>query len=176
MVYQDRLRLAAGWLVAAVLYAQPPQIAIDTPLVRTPPEVVRAMLKMAGVSAADVVYDLGTGDGRIAIAAARDFGARAVGVDNKPELIEEARRNARRAGVAARVTFRLEDLFETDLREATVVAMYLLADANLRLRPKLWRELKPGARVVSHDFHMGDWKPDKTALVNGSKIYLWTIR
>jgi ribosomal protein L11 methylase PrmA len=123
-----------------------------------------------------VVYDLGCGDGRIVIAAVKDFGARAVGIDIDPERIAESRENARKAGVGKRAAFRNEDLFEADIREATVVTLYLFPWVNLKLRPKLWKELKPGTRVVSHSHDMGDWEPDKEIEVEGQRIYLWTIR
>lgn len=167
----------AAILLASVALAQAPeQIQINPPYVRTPDKVVTAMLKLANVKASDVVYDLGCGDGRIVIAAAKEYGARGVGIDIDPERIQEARENARKAGVEALVKFEVNDLFAADIRNATVVALYLLPDVNLRLRPKLLKELKPGTRVVSHDFHMGDWKPDKQALVDaGSRIYLWAI-
>jgi SAM-dependent methyltransferase len=165
-------------LLASLTMAQTPQlqIQINPPYVRTPENVVAAMLKLAGAKKTDVVYDLGCGDGRIVIAAARDYGAHGVGIDIDPERIQEARDNARKAGVESLAKFEVKDLFDTDLHDATVVALYLLPDVNLRLRPKLLSELKPGARIVSHDFHMGDWKPDKQALVDASsKIYLWTV-
>jgi precorrin-6B methylase 2 len=151
----------------------------DVPFVVTVDEVVEAMLTTAGVTAQDVVYDLGCGDGRIVIAAAQRYGARGVGVDINPQRIRESRRNARRAGVDSRVSFIAQDLFKTDLRPATVVAIYLDPQVNLRLRPKLWRELRPGTRVVSNSFDMGDWQPDKTVklMVAGSEctIYYWVI-
>jgi SAM-dependent methyltransferase len=147
----------------------------EVPYVPTPPEVVDAMLKMAKVTKDDVVYDLGSGDGRIVIAAAKQYGARGIGVDIDPKRVEEARANAKRAGVADRATFKEQDLFDTDLREATVVTMYLLPQVNLRLRPKLFRELKPGTRVVSHSFDMGGWKPLQTETINGKTIYYWEI-
>lgn len=155
--------------------AQPAQIEIQAPYVRTPPEAVAAMLKLAAAGARDVVYDLGSGDGRIVIAAAREAGARGVGIEINPERVAEARRKAAEAGVAGRVEFRIGDVFETDLRDATIVTMFLLADLNLKLRPKLLAELRPGARVLSYCFDMGDWKPDKTVDTGGCKIYLWTI-
>ena len=164
-------------LLACVAFAQAPdQIQINPPYVRTPDHVVSAMLKLAGVKTTDVVYDLGCGDGRIVIAAARDYGARGVGIDIDPERIQEAREKARKAGVGALVKFEINDLFAADIRDATVVALYLLPDMNLRLRPKLLKDLRPGTRIVSHDFHMGDWKPDKHQLVDpGSHIFLWTV-
>ena len=133
------------------------------------------MLKLAGVTSRDTVYDLGSGDGRIVIAAAKEFGARGVGIEINPERVEEARSNAKKAGVEERVKFETADLFDADLRGATVVTLYLLPDLNLRLRPKLLKELKPGARVVSHAFGMGDWPPEKEELVEGSRIFLWRI-
>ncbi|CDM65346.1 SAM-dependent methyltransferase [Pyrinomonas methylaliphatogenes] len=148
---------------------------LDVPYVPTPPEVVDAMLRLAAVTKDDVVYDLGCGDGRIVIAAAKKYGARGVGVDIDPQRIREANENARKEGVADRVRFVQQDLFQTDIHDATVVTLYLLPDVNMRLRPKLWRELRPGARVVSHAFTMGDWEPEKTIDVNGRMIYLWTI-
>jgi ribosomal protein L11 methylase PrmA len=133
------------------------------------------MLRLANVNKGDVVYDLGCGDGRIVIAAAEKFGARGVGIDIDPERIQEAQENARKAGVSARVRFRNEDLFEADISEATVVTLYLLPWVNLKLRPKLWSELKPGTRIVSHSHDMGDWKPEKEVEVDGETIYYWTI-
>jgi SAM-dependent methyltransferase len=146
----------------------------------TPMEVVEAMLRLAGATPADLVYDLGCGDGRIVIMAARRFGARGVCVEIDPQLIAESRENARAAGVADRIRFLNEDLLATDLGGATVVTLYLSGELNLALRPKLVRELKPGARVVSHWHTMGDWKPQKALGVQtywGERyIYLWTIR
>jgi SAM-dependent methyltransferase len=147
----------------------------DVPYVATPPAVVAKMLEIAQVTKDDVVYDLGSGDGRIVIMAAQRFGARGVGVEIDPQLVWEAQDNAKRAGVANRVQFLLQDLFETDLRAATVVTLYLMQSVNLQLRPKLWRELQPGTRVVSHDFSMGDWQPEQVVRVGGSVIYSWTI-
>ena len=162
--------------VCAVMLAQPPQISIQTPYVTTPLDVVHQMLQVAGVRKTDVLYDLGCGDGRIVIAAARKFGARGVGIDLNPERIREARDNARQAGVSHLVEFRQGDLFDADLSEATAVALYLLPTVNLELRPKLLRELRPGARVVSHSFDMGDWKPDRVLTARGTKIYFWIVR
>jgi SAM-dependent methyltransferase len=153
----------------------PVQVQINAPYVRTPPEVVNAMLKLAGVDSSDTVYDLGCGDGRIVIAAAKEYGAHGVGFDIDPERVQEARANARNAGVAALVKFEVKDIFEADIHNATVVAMYLLPDINLRLRPKLLKDLKPGTRIVSHSFDMREWKPDKDQMVGGSRIYLWTV-
>jgi SAM-dependent methyltransferase len=148
----------------------------DVPYVPTPPEVVDAMLKLAKVTGNDVVYDLGCGDGRIVITAASRLGARGVGFDINPERISEARENAKLAGVEDRVHFTEQNLFDADISEASVVTLYLLSSVNLRLRPKLWQELKPGTRVVSHMFDMGDWEPDEEINVNGRRIYLWTIK
>jgi SAM-dependent methyltransferase len=146
----------------------------DVPYVPTPDEVVQSMLKLAGVHAGDVVYDLGCGDGRIVIAAAR-LGARGVGVDINPDRIREARQNAKQAGVEDKVNFVEADLFTAPIQEATVVTLYLLPSINLKLRPRLWAELKPGTRVVSHAFDMGDWKPEKSDEVDNRPVYFWTI-
>lgn len=178
-----RCRAAISWLVFctspgafnAQQQGPPPQVAIRAPYVRTPPEVVRAMLKLAKVSKHDVVYDLGCGDGRIIITAAREFGARGVGIDIEAQRVGEAQANARKAGVADRVEFRQQDLFQADISQATVVTLYLLEDVNLELRPKLLRELKPGTRIVSYSFDMGDWKPDQEVQVNGAKLYYWVV-
>jgi SAM-dependent methyltransferase len=141
----------------------------------TPDVRVHRMLELAKVGPGDVVYDLGCGDGRIVIAAARDFGARGVGIDIDDKLIRDAQEAARKAGVADKVEFRVGNMFETDLSKATVIALYLLEHLNLKLRPRLWRELPVGARVVSHVFGMGDWKPDREEVVAGKPVYLWTI-
>ena len=147
----------------------------DVPYIPTPPAVAEAMLKLSGVKKGDVVYDLGCGDGRIVIMAAQKFDAGGVGVDISPERVQEAKENALRASVSARVRFIEQNLFNTDFREATVVALYLLPELNLRLRPKLLRDLRTGARIVSHRFDMGDWKPDKQVVVNGENVYLWMV-
>ncbi len=147
----------------------------DVPYVPTPQQVVDAMLKLAGVTKSDIVYDLGCGDGRIVVTAAKTYGAHGVGFDLNPERIKEANENARQAGVEKLVKFVEKNLFDTDLREASVVTLYLLPDVNLRLRPKLLRELKPGSRIVSHAFDMGDWQPDKKMEVNGRQIYFWVV-
>ena len=147
----------------------------DVIFVPTPNEVVDMMLRMAGVTRNDTVYDLGCGDGRIVITAAQKYGARGVGIDIDPERIAEATENARRGGVADRVKIIRGDLFEADISGATVVTLYLLTDLNLKLRPKLLRDLKPGTRVVSHAFSMGDWKPEKSDQIDGRNIYLWTV-
>ncbi|HEY7172391.1 MAG TPA: class I SAM-dependent methyltransferase [Vicinamibacterales bacterium] len=148
----------------------------DIHYVPTSNGVAEAMLKLAGVTAADTVYDLGSGDGRIVIAAARKFGARGVGVELDSELVKTARKNAQAAGVADRVSFLQQDLFKTDLSDATVVTLYLSNSVNMRLRGVLQRQLKPGSRVVSHRFAMGDWQPEAERRVEGTTIYLWTIK
>jgi hypothetical protein len=145
----------------------------------TPPETVAEMLRMAKVKKGDVLYDLGSGDGRIPIAAAREFGIRAVGIEIDPKLVTEAEENARQAGVSELVRFRNEDMFRIDVREATIVTLYLSEKLNVLLRPKLLSELRPGSRILSHDFLMGDWKPEETVRVPWSKlyrtVYLWTV-
>ena len=141
----------------------------------TPAPVVAQMLRLARVSAADMVYDLGSGDGRILIAAARDFGARGVGIELDARLIALARCNAREAGVADRVDFREENLLGTDLREATVVTLFLFPEMNRRLKAKLLAELKPGTRIVSHRFDLGDWPPERIEQIGGNPILLWTV-
>ncbi|MCC7416065.1 MAG: class I SAM-dependent methyltransferase [Acidobacteria bacterium] len=163
-------------LAALVVWqtAQAPARKPDVIYVPTPQDVVDAMLDLAGVKPGDVVYDLGCGDGRFVISAAKR-GARGVGVDIDPDRIEEATMNARRAGVTSRVKFITADLFETDIHEATVVTLFLLPDLNVKLRPRLLAELRPGARVVSHLFDMGGWKPDRTITASDGPVYLWTI-
>ena len=147
----------------------------DVIFVPTPEEVVQQMLKTANVHKGDIVYDLGCGDGRTVIAAARDFGARGVGIDINPVCIKESLDNAKAAGVTDRVVFRNEDLFEADIKEATVVTLYLLPSLNVKLRPKLLQDLKVGTRIVSHQFDMGDWKPEKTVAVDWRSVYFWTV-
>jgi SAM-dependent methyltransferase len=137
----------------------------DVPYVPTPEKVITEMLKMAEVDKDDVVYDLGCGDGRIVIQAAKELGCRGVGIDINPQRIKDSRENAVKAGVEKKVEFILMDLFEADIGESTVVTLYLLSSVNLRLRPKLLRELKPGTRVVSHDFGMAEWNADKSTII-----------
>jgi SAM-dependent methyltransferase len=160
--------------------AAPGTPKLDVIWVPSDVEVVSKMLEMAQVGPRDVVYDLGSGDGRIVITAAQRFGARAVGVELDPALIRRSRENAVRVGVADRVQFLEQDLFVTDLSEATVVTLYLLPEVNLRLRPKLRQELKPGSRIVSHDYDLGDWLPDKTAeislLERNHLVFLWQVK
>lgn len=148
---------------------------LDVPYVPTPIAVVDAMLDMAKVTKSDTVYDLGCGDGRIVVRAATRFGCRGVGVDLNPERVREARQNAAKAVVSELTRFEVGDVFDFDFSPASVVTMYLLPSVNLKLRPRLQKELKPGTRVVSHDFHMGDWPAQVTREVGRSRIYLWTI-
>jgi len=147
----------------------------DVIYVPTPMDVVEGMLKMGEVKAGDVLYDLGSGDGRIPIAAAKQFGVRGVGIDIDPRRIAEANTNAKNAGVTNLVTFHNADLFTSDFSEASVVTLYLLDSLNEKLAPKLLSELKPGTRIVSHAFRMGLWEPEQTEVINGSTIYRWTI-
>jgi len=169
------IRLTGLLLVLAVsrpVSAQP----VDVPYVPTPPAVVATMLRVARVTPADIVYDLGSGDGRIVIAAARDFGARGVGIERNPRLVAEARAAASAAGVADRVRFVEQDFFKADLRGATVVTLYLLPTVNQAIRDKLRRELRPGTRVVSHAYAMGDWLPEFETEVEGRKVFSWIVR
>jgi ribosomal protein L11 methylase PrmA len=161
--------------MSAVQETQAPTRRPDVIYVPTPEEVVEAMLQVAGVTGSDVIYDLGCGDGRIPVTAAKKFGARGVGIDIDPQRIKEANENVQKNGVGDKVKIMQADLFETNLSEATVVTLYLLPSLNQKLRPKLMKELKPGTRVVSHAFDMGDWKPEKEMDVNGRKVYMWTI-
>jgi len=154
----------------------PPKRTPDVIYVPTPQEVVDAMLKLANVTKDDVVYDLGCGDGRIPVTAAKVYGARAVGVDIDPQRIREARENVEKSGVGDRVSIIEGDLFTTPIGEATVVTLYLLPSLNQKLIPKLNSELKPGTRIVSHDFDMGQgWPPEQQLDVNGHNVYFWTI-
>lgn len=170
---------AAGGFARALAPGQAATRAPDVAYEPTPHNVVAEMLKLARVGAKDVVYDLGCGDGRIVIAAAKQLGARGVCVDIDPQRIRESRANAQRSGVAERIVFLEQDLFQTDLGDATVVTLFLSPDVNLRLRPKLWRELKRGTRVVSYVHDMGDWTPQEARDVQGAlglrRLYLWII-
>jgi predicted RNA methylase len=177
-----RLLLILAFLVTTVVapaWAQQPLRSPDVIFVPTPQEVVDAMLKLAKVTKNDVIYDLGSGDGRIPITAAKAFGARGVGIDIDPQRIKEATENLKTAGVGDRVKFLNQDLFTTDISEATVVTLYLLPSLNVKLIPKLNKELKPGTRVVSHAFDMSsdgtERKPKETLNVNGRTVYFWTI-
>lgn len=147
----------------------------EVPFVATPQWVIDEMLQMAGVTSKDVVYDLGSGEGDIVIRAAQRFGARAVGIELRPELIEKAREKARQAKVAHKVRFIRADFFYTDIREATVVTLFLLPEINRALRPKLLTELRPGSRVVAHAFPIPDWQPQKFLEKDGRKIFLWVV-
>lgn len=164
--------LAAAGCSTAGLHQVPPYLP-------TPLPVVDAMLQLAAVRQDDVVYDLGCGDGRIVIAAARDYGARGFGVDVDPALIDAANASARAAGVASRARFAVQDLFKTDLSEATVVTLYLYPDMNARLLPKFRSELRPGTRIVSHQYRMGDWDPDRSEAPRADgrphPIFLWVV-
>jgi 2-polyprenyl-3-methyl-5-hydroxy-6-metoxy-1,4-benzoquinol methylase len=182
-----RFRIVASILliaIAAVLPIAAQQSNTQQPLRRpdifwvpTPPAVVDAMLKLADVTPTDVVYDLGCGDGIIVTTAAQKYGARAVGIDIDPQRVKEATERARKMGVSDRVEIRQEDLFEADIKEATVVTLYLLRSLNIKLMPKLKSDLKPGTRIVSQTFDMGDsWPPEKTLEVDGRPVYLWTIK
>jgi SAM-dependent methyltransferase len=183
-----RRSLVPTWFVALALLVggcawappvdDPPTPRLDVVWVPSAPEVIAAMLEAAKVGPSDVVYDLGCGNGEIVIAAAKYYGARAVGVDLDPARIREARLNAGRAAVADRVTFIEQDLFVTDVSPATVVTLYLLPEINERLRPKLLRELRPGTRIVSHDFGMGGWLPERTIevpLARTHRVFLWRV-
>jgi SAM-dependent methyltransferase len=172
-----RILLVVAFAGCAELRARFP--APDVIFLATPEEIGVAMLRLAAVGREDVVFDLGSGDGRVVVAAARDFGARGVGVELDVGLVEISQAAAAGAGVAERTTFLVQDLFVTDLRSATVVTLYLRGDVNRRLRPRLLRELAPGSRVVSHDFDMGDWPPDRVQRVRGPhrdhRLYLWIV-
>jgi len=189
-----RMRIAAVLLASSVAWplaasrasAQPPPPppapapaatrAPDVIFVPTPAEVVKGMLDLAKVTKNDLVIDLGCGDGGIVVAAARDFGARSIGVDIDPVRVKEARDNVAKNNVGERAKIIQGDLFEADIKDANVVTLYLLPRLNLKLKPKLWHDLKVGTRVVSNSFDMGDWKPDQTIDVDGRTVYLWTIK
>ncbi|HVP90031.1 MAG TPA: class I SAM-dependent methyltransferase [Terriglobales bacterium] len=171
-------------LVVAAALAAPPlafaqELHLDVPYVPTRPEVVAKMLQMAHVGKDDVLYDLGCGDGRIVVTAAKLYGTHGTGIDINPERIKESRENAEREGVTPLVRFLQQDLFQTDFRDATVVTLYLLSSVNLRLRPILFEQLRPGTRVVSHDFSMDTWKPDDSTVVDTGNmshdVYFWVI-
>ena len=172
-----RRTLVASFVCASMLFGQAaaPSRTPDVPYVPTPENVVEAMLKLGEVKKGDVLYDLGSGDGRIVITAAKNFGVKGTGIDINPERISEANANAKSAGVTDRVRFLNQDLFEADIKDATVVTLYLLPSINLKLRPKLWKDLKPGTRIVSHSFDMGDWAPEKKIEVDGRYLYFWRV-
>ena len=178
--------LVVALLSVAAVAAQSakPKREPDVPYVPTTEAAVQEMLKLAGVTKSDIVYDLGCGDGRIVIAAAKNFGARGVGIDINPVRISEAKQNAKAAGVENLVRFEENDLFQADIREATVVTLFLLPHINLKLRPKLLQDLKAGTRIVSNTFDMDDWKPEKESTVGDAdgdeeslsrKLYLWIV-
>ncbi len=163
-------------LIAAPLAAQTAApVHKDVPYVPSPTEVVDTMLKLADLHKGDVMYDLGCGDGRIVIAAAQKYGARGTGIDIDPERIKEANENAAKAGVTGQVKFVQQNLFDADFRDADVVTLYLLPDVNIKLRPKLLKELKVGARIVSHQFDMDDWKPDQRVELDWRTVYMWKV-
>jgi SAM-dependent methyltransferase len=176
-------RLVVAWLLGAAVAVQA-QVGEEVPFITSPDNVTLEMLRLANVGPGDHVIDLGSGDGRIVILAAKRFGATGLGVEIDPQLVERSLRSARDAGVAERVQFRVQDLFETDLSKASVITMYLLPEFNLRLRPIILG-LKPGTRIVSHDWDMGDWKPDvssilpvpdkKVGLEKFSRVHLWIV-
>jgi SAM-dependent methyltransferase len=178
--------VASRLLALAVLFALSPALHAqeEVPFITTPDNVTLEMLRVARVGPTDHVIDLGSGDGRIVILAAKRFGASGLGVEIVPDLVQRSNKSARDAGVADRVSFKVQDLFETDLSKATVITMYLLTEVNLKLRPSLLA-LKPGTRVVSHDWDMGDWKPDQTTVVavpdkqvgleKSSKVHVWAV-
>lgn len=170
-------QIALSLVLAVPTFAQTTALSrpLDVPYVPTRQGLVDEMLKMANVHSGDVVYDLGCGDGRIVITAAHVYGTRGMGVDLNPERIKEAKENAEKAGVTNLVTFKEGDLFQTDISNASVVTLYLLPSVNEKLRPKLWRDLKAGSRVVSHNYDMGDWKPEKETSIDGHRIFFWTI-
>jgi hypothetical protein len=174
------LSLVATWAVCLTATAAQPfwyLKNLDSPFVPTNQSTVEAMLRVANVSANDYVIDLGSGDGRILITAARQYGARGFGVDLDPQLVRESLANARTAGVADRITFEQRDLFNTEIRKATVVTLYLLPEVNMKLRPRLLGELRPGTRVVSHGYALGDWQPDLRLSVRGtgSEVFFWVV-
>ena len=171
-----------GLAIASAQNAQPRK-PLDVPYVPTTEEAVAAMLKLADVKSTDIVYDLGCGDGRIVVSAAKNYGAHGVGIDIDPQRIAEANANAKRAGVEKLVRFEENDLFQADIKEATVVSLFLLSSVNLKLKPKLLADLKPGTRIVSNTFDMGDWKPEKEFTVPNTdddtflshRLYLWIV-
>lgn len=165
------LALASAFAVSASAQT----VQRDVPYVPTPEHVVKRMLELADIKKGEFMMDLGSGDGRIAIAAARDHGARAVGIDIDPQRIKEANENAMKAGVTDMVTFKQENLFTTSIKEADVITMYLLTSVNAKLQPRLLNELRPGTRVVSHAFNLGSWEPDIHEVVDGRNVYLWVV-
>ncbi len=167
--------LAVGGGSAFAQTAAAPTRSPDVPFVPTPQNVVEAMLKLGEVKKGDILYDLGSGDGRLVITAAKLYGVKGTGIDIDPKRIEESNANAKKEGVENLVKFVNRDLFESDFHDATIITLYLLPGINLKLRPKLWKELKPGTRIVSHSFDMGDWQAQKQIDVDGRVLYFWTI-
>jgi SAM-dependent methyltransferase len=182
-IYERSPYSAFALLVLFASLAAAQSVQPEVPYVPTTDAAVQAMLKLADVKKTDVVYDLGCGDGRIVVAAAKSFGARGVGIDINPQRVQEAKDNAKKAGVENLVKFEINDLFKADIHEATVVTLFLLPDVNMRLRPKLLQELQPGTRIVSNTFDMGDWKPDKEQRLDGGdpdyglsqRFFLWIV-
>jgi SAM-dependent methyltransferase len=173
---------AFAGLVLFASFAAAQSVQPEVPYVPTTDAAVQAMLKLGDVKKTDIVYDLGCGDGRIVVAAAKNYGARGVGIDINPQRVQEAKENAKKAGVENLVRFEVNDLFKADFHEATVVTLFLLPEVNMRLRPKLLQELQPGTRIVSNTFDMGDWKPDKEQKLNGEddyglsqRFFLWIV-
>jgi SAM-dependent methyltransferase len=167
--------LIAGSTSAAPPIAQADRPKLDVPFVPTPRPVVDKMLELADPTADDYLIDLGSGDGRIPITAAQRFGTRGLGIDIDPRRIAEARKNAEEAGVSDKVEFRQEDLFQTDISQATILTLYLLPSVNIKLRPRILKELRPGTRVVSHDWDMGDWRPDQTVELGNKTVFMWVV-
>ncbi len=174
MLRRHFLELATGSLLSQPAGAQYGESG-DVPYVPSPDEVVAEMLKLAAIKKDDVLYDLGCGDGRIVVTAAKQYGIRGVGIDINPERIQEANENAKSAGVSGKVRFIERDLFKAEIAEASVVTLYLLRSVNLRLLPKLRSDLKPGTRIVSHQFDMGDWAPLRKVTLGTRMLYLWVI-
>jgi SAM-dependent methyltransferase len=175
------MKVAINLILSAVVLVQAPRPVSLAPSSATPPDVVDRMLTMARVGPNDVVYDLGCGDGRIVIAAALKFGARGVGVDIDPQLVARAQADARAAGVADRAKFSVQDAMTVDVTPATVVTLYLLAASNAKLRPILAKQLRPGARIVSHNYPIGDWEPDQVDTFTDARgttrtLFLWTVK
>ena len=173
-------RILFAWIfitmASTALAREAQSVQLDVPYVPTPKPVVDKMLDMASVKEGDVVYDLGCGDGRIVITAAKERGARGIGIDLNPQRIAEANTNAKSAGVTNKVKFLVGDLYKANFSGASVVTLYLLPEVNRKLRPQLWKQLKVGSRVVSHAFDMGnEWPPEREEKVNGTTVYFWTI-
>lgn len=167
--------VAISVATSAIAQTDTKPLSLDVPYVPTAQRVVDKMLELAKIGKDDYLIDLGSGDGRIPITAAQRFGIRAMGVDLNPERIMEAEANAEKAGVSDKVNFVQGDLFKTDFSKATVLTLYLLPEVNLKLRPRILKELQPGTRVVSHDFHMGNWKPQRTVHLDDDTVYLWIV-